>query len=83
MAPEPSRYGTYTLTMYMRHVTCTLVVLGLVGGFAALRWRLEHLAALCAGAHLVLRDVAGALRASAIGRDPPRGSNQADLFFGG
>ena len=31
-------YGTYILTMYMRHVTCTLVVLGLVGGFAALRW---------------------------------------------
>ena len=80
MAPEPSRPGTYILTMYMRHATCTLVVLGLVGGFAALRWCLEHLAALCAGAHLVLRDVAGALRASAIGRDPPRGSNQADLF---
>ena len=81
MAPEPSRPGTYILTMYMRHATCTLVVSGLVGGFAALRWCLEHLAALCAGAHLVLRDVAGASRASAIGRDPPRGSNQADLFL--
>ena len=27
--------------MYMRYATCTLVVLGLVGGFAALRWRLD------------------------------------------
>ena len=38
MAPEPSPYGTYILTVYMRHATCTLAVLGLVGGFAALRW---------------------------------------------
>ena len=27
--------------MYMRYATCALVVLGLVGGFAALRWRLD------------------------------------------
>ena len=71
--------------MYMRHDTCALVVLGLVGGFAArdagvsgvwlraalarplraLRWRADGLV----------------LHASALGRDPPRGSNQADLFL--
>ena len=85
MAPEPSpSTGTHTLTMYMRHDTCSLVVPGLVGGFAARDagvsgvWLRAALARPLRALHW--RADGLVLHASALGRDPPRGSNQDDLI---